>query len=412
MLRRIFVLLWVGLFAQDYQGVFGGETDIPKLLNNNVFDQKTIEWRWRSGSDKSIYPYLSVQAEQLLFLNPAGAMISEVGYLPFSPIEASSDEDYVAFLGRIDQGEMSEGPGTNRQFQYHIMSYLGEEIGTIPLEVAYDDPIPALYLANDGRSVLADGYQGKVKISNSNGSLLQEIDLFGEEDLDYEKPIACAIADDMERFAIMAQRRPMTFDSNLVKFISGEPHLFCYSFDGTKLFDKSLECMTAAEIAISPSGNFIVVSQYTPDQLRKSSIINSAGEIVLEIPVLFRYAQFIGDESRLFLSDRKRLFSIDLERKSYLIQNLIVEQENRMVADLVVKETDQRLLILTAESLFQNGQFEFMNPELIQFNQQGEKLWSIEFKQDKFMAGSVYYKENYLGIGFESNYKIYREQVE
>ena len=53
-----------------------------------------------------------------------------------------------------------------------------------------------------------------------------------------------------------------------------------------------------------------------------------------------------------------------------------------------------------------------MEPELIQFDQKGEKLWSIEFKQDKFIDASVYYKENYLGIGFESNYKIYREQIE
>lgn len=387
-------------------------SDLPELLSIQTVDQPVTGWQWRVASDNTLYPYLRIQVNQLSFLNSKGELIRQVHYLPNSNVATSKNQAFVGFVDIDEQFKIPEDFKRTRRVRYQIMNYSGEEIYAFLLEVPYDDPIPALYLANNGQSILADGYKGIVKIFQSDGMLIREIDLFDDDVLDYEKPITCDIADDGEIFAVLAQKRPMSFDSNTSTFRSGEPYLFCFSFGGEDILRNPLELITAAEVAISPAGNFVVISQYTPEQQKKSTIINLKGEVVMEIPTLFRHTQFSTNDSLLLLADKKTLFKVDLEKKIYSTSNIISPDEDRIVAKMFLAELDRKILILTAASSFQNGRFEYNEPELMEFNEAGERLWVFRFNNETFITPSIFVKGNHLGLGFESNYQIYKEHRE
>lgn len=411
-MNKKWILYFLVLLLSIDKNLAAREPDLPELLRMQSVDQTVIGWRWRAAFDNKVYPYLRIQVNQLSFLNSEGEIICQAYYLPNSRVVTSKDQAFVGFIDIDEQFKIPEDFKGTRSVRYQITNYAGEEIYALQLEVPYDDPIPALYLANNGQSILADGYKGIVKIFQSNGMPLEEIDLFDDDILDYEKPISCDIADSGEIFAILAQKRPMSFDPNASAFISGEPYLFCFSLDGGSLLRKPLELITAAEAAISPSGNFMVVSQYTPDQQKKSTIINLNGKVVLEIPALFRYTQFSTNDSLLLLADKKILFKIDLKKLIYTTSNIINPDEDRMVAEIFFAEMDRKILILTANSAFQHGRFEYTEPELMEFNQAGERLWVFRFNNETFITPSIFSNGIHLGLGFESNYQIYKEHRE
>lgn len=411
-MKKLCILGGIFLLIVMHQSLKASEPDVPELLTAQTADRNAIGWQWRTASDYKIYPYLKIESDQLFFLDAEGRVISQKNYLPHSKIVTSKNQAFVGFVAMVEPHQVLQDTKENKRIRYHITNFSGEEVYIIQLELPSDNPIPALYLANDGRSVLVDGYQGSVKISGTEGIAVAEIDLFEDDVLDYEKPAACAIADDGEKIAILAQKRPLSFDANASTFISGEPYLFCYSFDGTELLSKPLDLMTASEVAIAPSGDFIIASHYTPESEKKSSLINLNGEVLLEIPTLFRYARFSQDETLLFLADRKSLFKIDVENKSYSTKVLINETENRLVVDIRSASESNDLFVLMAESIFQNRQFEFIEPEVIKLNHNGERIWTLEFKPEKFILPSFYADQNRFSLGFESGYKIYREQRE
>jgi len=405
-MKKKFILLSLFLIVQNLSA---GEIGLPTLLFQKIAPNQSIGWQWRLAAHGKIYPFLRREANQLFFLDPDGKVLAQAHYLPYSKIVVSPDRALVGFLDVDEQYQVPEDMKGPRGLRYHITSFSGEEKYTIPLQIPYDDPVPALYLNSAGQAILLDGSSGLVQLFGSDGAAIKEIDLFGDDVPDYEKPIACAVADDAGVFAILAQKRPLTVDETSGHFISGEPTLFCFSFDGTELLRKPLELMTAAEVAISRSGKFVVISQYSPNSDKKSTLMNMSGQILLEVPMLFRYAKFSPDDSLLVLADKKSAFFIDLQSRSYFATKLIADDADRMIAALSLSEASNELLVLIARAVFQHGQFEYTAPEVVKLNPKGELVWKLKFHQQKFLTPSFFGRSDYFGIGFDLSYKIFRE---
>lgn len=409
-MKKICTIFCLFLLMLSDKNLIPGEPDFPALVINKPVKKNVIDWQWRTSLNNKIYPFLKIMVNQLFFLDSEGDVIGQTHYLPYSKIVTARNQDFAGFID-VDEGyPVAEDRKAVQGLRYHVTSFTGEESYSIPLEVPYDDPIPALYLANTGSSILADGYRGTITIIAAHGTPGEQIDLFEDDLLDYEKPISCAIADGGEMFAVLAQKRPMSFDSSTSTFISGEPYLFCFDFDGNPVLKIPLELMTAAEVAISPSGEFMVVSQYTPENAKKSTVFDRNGEIVLEAPMLFRRAKFFNDESRLALSDRKSIYFMDLTSRSYSSIDLIAENEDRLIVAFSWSDARDALLVLTAKSVFQHSRFEYLEAGVTKLSWRGEKIWELKFDQEKFITPSFYWQQSQLGLGFESNYKIYREQ--
>jgi hypothetical protein len=393
--------------------MLGIEKPIPNLVNAELSNHEVLDWRWRISAENGIHVFLKIKFDEVEFLRPSGKRISNFAYLPHSKIISSKKQNYVAFIKNVI---LAEQPTEQREISYLICNYQGEEQYTIPLKLHYDDPVPAIVIADDGRSILFEGSTGTVTVFTSQGEVLQKIDLF-EDDVDaLEKPIDGAVSTIAGKFVITAQKRPMTFHEKNDKYVSGEPWIFCFSFDGMELWKKPLGLITTSRVEISHKGKYVAVSYYSPshqsDPTLRTTIFDEKGFSVMDIPHNFEKLDFSKDENSIYLCNRDQLFSINPTNKNYKKIKMAIHEERTIIAGLRVNKVKDGLIVLTAKSVFQNNRFEFVEPVLFQFDFQMEKKWEFSLPGDKFIEASIQLNDKEIGIGFLSGYKIYEEHGE
>ena len=412
MRKKIFklMLLYIFLFSQI---VFGEEKIPPQLVKTDRSSNEVIDWRWRISTEKRLHLFLKIKHDEIEFLQPSGKVISHYSYMPHSKIIYSKKQNFVTFL---ENNSLPNQPAEQKKVSYLVCNYKGEEQYTIPLTLHYDDPIPAIIVADDGFSILYEGIAGSVTVFNSQGDIVREIDLFEDDTSALEKPIDAAVSTNAERFVITAQKRPMTFDEKNSEYISGDPWIFCFSIDGTELWRHPLELISASRVAISPTGKFFAASFYKPSNqsaaIFRTTIFKKNGNRVMDIPYSFRKLKFSKDENNIFMINREQLISVNLIQKDYKKIKITNHKEGIIITDLLVNEITSSPTVLTAKSIFQNNRFEFVEPALIQFNHQLQKKWEINLPGEKFIEPSIQLNLKEIGVGFISNYKIYEEQSE
>ena len=389
---------------------FGENKFLPQLVKTNQSSFEVIDWRWRISAENRLHLFLKIKFDEVEFLHTNGKVISRYDYLPYSGITSSKKQNFVALL---EKSELTTQSADQKKMNYLICNYKGEEQYSIPLALHYDDPIPAIIIADDGRSILFEGSAGSVTVFNSQGDVLCEIDLFENDVAALEKPIDGVVCTDTEKFVITTQKRPMTFDENNSEYISGEPWLFCFSIGGSELWRLPLELFSASRVAVSSTGKYIVASFYSPPNqtaaIFRTAIFDENGNRLMDIPYSFKKLEFAKDDKSIFFVNREQLICINLVDRNYKKIKITNHKEGTIIAHLKVNEITNSPIVLTAKSIFQNNRFEFVEPALIQFNHQLQKKWEINFLGEKFIEESIQINHKEIGIGFISNYKIYDE---
>lgn len=404
------MLLHIFLFSQM---TFGDEKHLPQLVETDRSNYEVMDWRWRTSAENRLHLYLKIKFDEVEFLQSSGKVISQYNYMPHSGIVSSKKQNFIAFLKNYN---LPNQPSEQRKMSYLICNYKGDEQYSIPLALHYDDPIPAIIIADDGRSILFEGSAGSATVFNLHGEVVREFDLFENDVAALEKPIDGAVCTDAGRFVITAQKRPMTFDENKSEYVSGEPWLFCFSIIGNEHWRQPLELASTSRVAISPTGKYIVASFYSPSNKNaatfRTAIFDENGDRVMDIPYSFRMLEFSKDEKSIFFINRKQLIYINLIDKNYKKIKITNHKEGIIITGLMVDEITNSPIVLTAKSIFQNKRFEFVEPVLLQFYHKLEKKWEISLPAEKFIEPSIQINHKEIGIGFISNYKIYEEQSE
>jgi hypothetical protein len=383
------------------------------LVNTELSNYEVLDWRWRISAENRIHVFLQIKFDEVEFLRPTDKPISSFAYLPHSTVISSKKKNYVAF---IKNSIFPEQPTEQRIISYLICNYQGEVQYTIPLTLHYDDPIPSIAVADDGRSILFEGSTGTVTVFTSKGELQRKIDLFENDVAALEKPIAGAVSTNAGKFVITAQKRPLTFEKKTNEYLSGEPWIFCFSFDGMELWKKPLGLITTSRVEISHNGKYVAVSYYSPsyqsDPTLRTTIFDEKGFGVMEVPHIFEKLEFSTNENDIVFINRDHLISINLTDKIYKKIKITSQEQGTIITSLKVNDISNRAIVLTAKPVFQNNRFEFVEPVLFQFDYQLEKKWEFSLPGDKFIEASIQLNGKEIGVGFLSGYKIYEEHVE
>jgi len=409
----IYSLIFVLFFFLKSSAAKDGQT--VRLVKSVDTRQLAWDWKWRVSDDNKIYPYIKITSDKIEFLDPEGTILNYFSSLPHYRLVTSDNQQFAAFVQRKGKIVNYEEYQERKFFTLRITDFSGREIFTIDIDLHYDDPIPGLILSNQGKVILLDGAAGEVKIFENDNDPINVVDLFDDDEFNYEKPIHCAINDSGDRFAVIAQKRPASYDEETFEAISGDPYLFYFDESGEEIWRIPIDSPTVSRVAISPSGKFIVVAHYSPgmkgDPILHTTIFNEAGKKIVDLPLLFRLARFSSDEDQLFVIDKKRMGIVEIDKKIYQIVNLIEKASNRMIIDLK-NDAKKNPLIVTARSVFQNGRFEYAEPELVKMTQSGVAIWSLKFDEDIMIFPSIYLKGNQIAIGFQHNFKLYKEERE
>ena len=410
MSKKTHLLLFLFLISAPVS-IFTKEQPLPNLLKVDFTKQEIHKWCWRISEDNSIYPFLQMKSDEIEFLSPNGEVTCRYEYLPHSTLVSSTKQNYIAFIKRINTTQQIDVNSNRKFFEYNVTTFSGEKIFSIPLNLFYDDPIPALYLTDEGSAILVDATTGLVQLYMPNGDLAYEIDLFDDDIIALEKPIDCAVSTKGDIFVIAAQKRPMTFNDRTTKFISGEPGLFCFSLEGEKLWEIQLELLTVSSVSVSPAGKFIIVSHYSPNNeslpILRSTVFDINGNKIITIPAMFNHVSFSGNKNQVFFTDRENLYNVDLIGKDYQKINILDKVNGRLITDLKLSGSEHNPVLLISRPVFQDERFVFIEPELLKLNSNGKRIWNIYMGEDKIIEPSIFIHNNNIGVGSLSNVKIY-----
>ncbi len=387
----------------------------PITVKVKQSDKPVISWYWQSA-DQSIYPFLEIRQAQLIFRAHNSEIRAKFNYLSHSKIKLSPDKKFIGFFTKKQNEENDSTDGRIKKFAFTVASETGELVYEIPLKLNYDEPLPAGYVIDNGQSILADGFRGKIEIFKANGELQRIIDLFAGDDPALERPLSCDVRQNGDRFVVVSQKQPMTFDEKTSRFVSGEPYVFCFSATGELIWKNKIPSIQVSEVAISKTGSYVAVGHSNPSQKGTpelmTTIYNRDGREIMDVPLLFRYTRFFESQSKLYLADRDELISVNLKNKTYRTLFKLSGSGQRMITKLTIDETSLNSIILTANSVFQNDRFEFIGPELIEIDTAGKRIWELEFENERFIEPSLFLNNNIIGVGFNDNYQIYREKRE
>ncbi|OQX84611.1 hypothetical protein B6D60_08995 [candidate division KSB1 bacterium 4484_87] len=369
------------------------------------------QWLWRQSDSGDIFPFLRATREKVEFLDADSHVSASYNLLPLSKIQSSPDNEVVAFIERLSD----EADIENRKFLYHIVRFDGREIFSVLVSCVADEPYPAIYVSDKGDALLVDGAKGEVKIFRAQAEAEKIIDLFPDDVYNFEKPIDAAISADGKWFSVVAQKHPSFFSEEKLEYVSGEPHLFLFSIDGEKQWQRQLKKATGASTAISPDGYYIVASHYSAQTSSapelQTSIYYINGKEVLNLPLRFRLCKFSPDGSTLWLADTRDLYQVDLQSKNYNHYKLISDDTNQLIMDFALQKEGE-VVILTGKAVFSTDHFEYRELKILQFANHQFSAFNTDFADETMILPSIFVLKKQLAFGLTNGIKIFRDQRE
>ncbi|MFZ5516024.1 MAG: hypothetical protein ACOY90_05270 [Candidatus Zhuqueibacterota bacterium] len=409
-MKKNVVILTVFLALAVSTFLPAGEKRTPQLLMARQSPGTAIDWQWRLGSNLQLFPFMKIETESLRFLDENGRERNDVPYLPHSVVSIAPNRSCIGSAELI--GENTLAP-EDKIFRYRMHSGDGRLLYSFEKKKPYDEPLWSMYTFSTGRALLTDGARGSAELYDEAGQLAAHIELFDEEIFDYEKPIDCALAEDRGRFYIAAQKRPMTREPGTLRLISGEPWLFCFNLDGEELWRKAVDCPTFTRFTVSPGGQYLLLAHHSLTEqdvlIAATTVYDSDGNSVMEIPGNYRTSAFSMDETTLFLADKKSLYSVDVPKGMVQKMYTLPQSESGIFARLTTGHSDGGVIGLVATSVFQNNRFEFGQIRVQKFTATGASDWMIDLGSDILLTPTVHVEQSQLAVGFVSNYKIFRE---
>ncbi len=270
----------------------------------------------------------------------------------------------------------------------------------------YDEPIPEVFVFNENRGfLLGNNAVGKLWFYDNQGRLENEIDLFPGAKFDLERILSIDASGDTRLIAVLATRRSASPMDSGVPNPSGEPTLFVFSNDGNEIWSRSLSEMAGGEVAVSPSGQYMLASSYSTDSRgglrRVTTLFDSKGEQIQTFDFLFQTTSFSFSDTVLLMADRQTVKAVQLQSGKQEWQYKIKRQDGLITAVQIGKEL-QTSLILVAKDVFKNGAFVFVKPKLMVLNRLGKSIQTLDFPEREFVNPALFTSPGAetVGLGF------------
>lgn len=171
-------------------------------------------------------------------------------------------------------------------------------------EVPYDVPYPAIYLPDDGRSMLVISFEGLIEFHNERGYRVRKLSPFPSSTPDYERVLTCSVAGGMAGF-VVSESRGMN------------ARLILTDLEGKEMQDIRLEGKHAGQVYISNTGSYVLAGSYSSDDgIRLSTaLFDESRKLIREFEISFRHADISEDDGLVVVADRSALLIAALDAR-------------------------------------------------------------------------------------------------
>jgi len=225
-------------------------------------------------------------------------------------------------------------------------------------EVPYDVPYPAIYLSDDGRSLLVISFDGLIEFYNERGNLVQKLLPFPSPTPDYERVITCSVAGDRAGFVVSESR-------------GTNARLILTDLEGHEPQNIQLEGKHAGQVYVSNSSRHVLASSYSSDDKIKLStfLFDRLGKSIHEFDILFRHADISEDDELAVVADRNALLIAGLDARAPAIRWTTGSTE-RVITD--VKVIGGFVAAVVEEISIEAGKPVYNSPSLMLVDRKGQ----------------------------------------
>ncbi len=321
-------------------------------------DQAGVLWAWRDNEGLALSHLSSKNSSKI-----TGAFLQH---------RLSANGEVVAALEKF-VGNETRADKSGLMLRWFASE--GRMLGAHHLAWHGDDPLPQFALNHSGSHVMAlQPATAHIAFLNQTAELLKEGVLFDNAPYSNERP--AFLAADANHFYVLSQSIPHTTQQ------ASAPALICFSLEGKEQWRRELQSGMAGNLAISPSGNWLLANRYevANTSVQASTVIFDAqGRQHTELSSLFRAASFSVDEKSALLIDRRQVRCIDLPSREILWQSDLKSREEMFAA---AARHSQTWLALVARSTFKQNRFVYEKARVRGWNSKGQQQFELAVAHD------------------------------
>ena len=309
----------------------------------------------------------------------------------------SPSEEFQARITKLESAKRAEGRNT---FTVELLDSKGRTQYTLTKEVPFDVPYPDVYLTDKGGAMLVNGFYGTVDFYDNEGTSLKSVRFFKEDAPEYERVLQAGVSQDVIAFAASG---PNTNGTQLA----------LYDADGNPIWEKRFPGDLAYRVEVLPKDTalavhkrFIVMSHYSAQGSGggdvTSTILDRSGNILAEIPILFRHAHLSIPAKLLALSDQTRVLVLGTDDFREQFRWEVPEEDRSRVVTAVAVGRTGLVAVQTAAVTFEEGAAPFQNPAVFVLEvDRGTVLDRTEFSGVSFKTTTMRAEGENLNVRFD-----------
>ncbi|KAA3653289.1 MAG: hypothetical protein DWQ10_18485 [Calditrichaeota bacterium] len=292
--------------------------------------------------------------------------------------------------------------------------YLLSKDSDVPLVLSlphfFDDHLPEIAVSSHGDILVGSTTSNVVTLYNADGTAVKEITLFAKSPYSLERSMRLAFAPDGESFYIASMRLPAQPGN---PFANENITLHKYNLQGKIIWQAVLPEQGLGAMRLAENGTLLAINTYdafSPQGIVQSThIFSTGGNLVSKLNTGFHDAEFTENNQRLLLFTKKQASLYDISDGA-VVSSVKIESPQMIHAAACLSQ-GEGFMLLTGESHFLSGQFQFLENRLREYAANGDLLAQIEVDAALTPAAKIKCGTNNQIVLFDTHrIELYRER--
>jgi len=354
-------------------------------------------------------PTVVAAEESITFLAPSGQERKTVRCARHSDVFISKGGGYV---GVRELGAPPEDTRAPRVLSFTLYDHEGRKLWSAGRRLEYDDPLPGFSISSAGRVVMVESPQGVLSFYDHRGSVDLRVSLFPDALWMNERSMAFDFSGDGARFIVNALETHPRLGDGMTPRRPGQSVLVLFDARGTELWRKKLDSELPAGVAISEHGDAIAAGGYTVKGLnvveQSTFLYDGQGELLTDLAVPFRFADFSNDGTFLLLGRKSQLHLVQTTPGKILWERSL-PGESGQLRTLALSSDGGLILALQAPGGYRNSRFVYTHPRISVLDHSGHQIWQGDFPEDSFLRPAAGFLKDGISIftAFTGRFLIY-----
>lgn len=284
--------------------------------------------------------------------------------------QTSRNGDFTAKVSRTAPAKNKRNHNT---WTASIVDRQGRTVYKIVKQVAFDVQYPAIYLFDDGSSILVSAFAGELAFYNNTGNPGKTLQLFGRSTTEYEQVVKCSVSGNR---AAVLYSTPEQANATVLML----------DLHSNELWRMTLSGKNAGEVFISNDGQSVAAGSYDVEKnnFRMTETFDASGKALRAFNMLFRYSD-IADDGRIALADRDNMVLASLRGGDSSVK------WSKSSGDLItgVRFVDGFVAVVSESVNLPKGSPVYTDPSLVILDMKGKKIRGTQLHTSSSTAAAV-----------------------